>query len=158
MNQSENTQGTIAEDLKAEAETLLRTHFRARHLETMYEAKQAIVAYKASLALRVQYRPPVDSPWIADMMRAAVMPDDTVCMQTLQNHAVNRSGMMTIHTATLSASSSELLNAMELHGCVWNYQEGGDAFEVTGYGLAKFLGIDLHKFMAEERAAIQQAT
>lgn len=158
MNQSENTQGVISQNLTEEAETLLLKHCRARYVEAMFETKMALTEFNASLALHKQYRPPVDSFWVTNMMRAAVMPDDSVCMQTVRNHAVNHSEMMTIHTAVSIDSTMDLRNAMEDHGCIWNYQEGSvDEAEITGYGLAKFLGIDLHKFMADQRAAIQQA-
>lgn len=165
MNQSQNTQAAISQNLKAEAEERLQKHCDTCHLEAAMEAKLALDAYETSLLRGASYRPPVDLPWVVAMMGAAVMPDGQVCKQTIRNHVVSHSEMMTIHTGGRHEYSLELRKEMEAMGCIWGYhdiansEEGEEQYyyaEVTGYGLAKFLGINLNTYMADQRAARQK--
>ncbi|MBS1141561.1 MAG: hypothetical protein H6R13_3014 [Proteobacteria bacterium] len=162
MEQSTNAKTVITNELKTEAESLLLQHCKMRLSEPLLEAKMALDAFESSQVRRVPYRAPVDSPWIADMMRAAVMPDNTVCMRTVRSHAVSHGELMAIHTGP-TESSLELRKAMEADNCIWGYYGSPDEdeeahyyAEVTGYGLAKYLGIDLHNFMSEQYPAYQQ--
>lgn len=164
MNQTENPQASTAQNVNEEAKTLLLKHFKARNLEAFYEAKSALDAFERATIRGVIYRPPVDLPWVTNMMQAAVMPDNTICMETIRNHAICHGELMTIHTGPLEPSL-ELRKEMDATGCVWGYhgepnEDDAEAqyyyAEVTGYGLAKFLGINLNAYMAAQREAPQQ--
>lgn len=164
MNHAENTQAAIAQNLKDEALTLLLKHFKVRNFEALFEAKSALDAFERATIRGVIYRPPVDLPWVTNMMQAAVMPDNTICMETIRNHAIRHGELMTIHTGPLEPSL-ELRKEMDATGYVWGYhgepneddaEEQHYYAEVTGYGLAKFLGIDLNTYMVAQREALQQ--
>lgn len=155
MNQSTDSRAAPIHELKAQAEALLLQHCKRIRLETLFEAKKATDAFEASQLRNKPYHPPVDSPWAAAMMQAAVMPDNSLCLRTVRNHAVIQSELLAIHTGPLE-SPPELRQAMEAEGCIWEYHGDPDEdeetyhyAEVTGYGLAKFVGTDLLKLITD---------
>lgn len=153
MNQSAST-SNISEELKAEAVGLLLKSLQVSILEETSYAEEVMPQF-ASYITHGGLPPQGVYPWVTEMMYHAVMPDHSVCTTTkLEQFRIHVIDMVT-KTPPPAAVSLELRRAMIGHGCIYSYshdEDEGDSAEfaeITGYGIAKLLGLDLASFISE---------
>jgi hypothetical protein len=156
MNHS-TTSTPLSSTLQKEAENLLLKGFQEARLEAITD----VVANSPKLyADFLQHGPtPLeDEPWFVDAVRTAIMPDRSMCQRTLED-AVRSQTLSSVTHFHIEGASKELRKTMIDSGHIYRFidtaQEGEDPAEVavemaevTGYGLARLLNINLHDFLA----------
>lgn len=162
MNQSKQSPAPITEALKAEALDCLRKHVtRIAAEEAAYLAE---VLPKFDKVIQGRGLLPEDVyPWVKHLMFSAVMPDHSVCERTKELHFKEHITDM-VRGADPSNTSLDLRRAMVENGFIYSYYDDAEDIEpaefaaVTGYGIAKMLGIDIRDFVNEHWPARSTAS
>ena len=145
----------LSATLREEATVALKEHFYEQTSEAHLYLDEQQPKFAGFTARKGSYPIPDALPWLRTAMLEAVMPDGSVCSRTLRAHLKAHVRNMTAHTGP-TGLGLELKKTLRGLGLVWRYydipanDESDDAAhyaEVTGYALARALGIDLFEYV-----------